>query len=127
MLCHNPTLTAAVPGGPTGATESLQFQNLIHRIHRGASLPSVVAGGTWAVGTTDFSHVVFPQPLTNCTACHITGTNTTPTTRVCTSCHDAPATIAHAQINTTSGGVESCGTCHGPGAAFAVSTMHPAL
>ncbi len=126
VMCHNPTLTAAVPG-QTGVTQSLNFQNMVHRIHMGAELPSVVAGGRFAIGSDDYSGVHFPQPISNCAACHAPNTFTTPTARACTSCHDATSTAAHAQLNTTASGLESCATCHGPGRSFAVSAVHPAL
>ncbi len=124
VMCHNPSLTAPVPG-VTGATQSVQFQPMIHRIHMGANLPSVLAGGTYAIGSHVYNNFRFPRPVSNCVACHPTGTNTDPSARVCTSCHDSPSTIAHAQLNTTAAGVEACDTCHGPGRAYAVSAMHP--
>jgi OmcA/MtrC family decaheme c-type cytochrome len=92
ILCHTPQTV----NPDTQLTEDMKV--LIHKIHMGSSLPSVKAGtpyriwhrGQWS----DFSTVVFPQDVRNCTTCHAPGATqaanykTKPTAAVCGSCHD---------------------------------------
>jgi OmcA/MtrC family decaheme c-type cytochrome len=91
ILCHTPQTI-------NPDTElTMDMKVLIHKIHMGSSLPSVIAGtpskiyhrGAWE----DFSTVVFPQDVRNCTTCHQNATQasnwkTNPTAAACGSCHD---------------------------------------
>ena len=92
IICHTPQTINA----DTLLTQDMKV--LIHKIHRGSSLPSVVAGtpyriwhrGQWS----DFSTVVFPQDIRNCTTCHSSAAGqpnnwkTNPGRDACGSCHD---------------------------------------
>ncbi|MBI2868335.1 MAG: OmcA/MtrC family decaheme c-type cytochrome [Chloroflexi bacterium] len=53
----------------------VEFIQMIHKIHRGEDLPSVQAGDPYTIvgynqTVFDFSHVLFPQDVRNCTTCH---------------------------------------------------------
>lgn len=102
VTCHNPGSSDANSGN------SVDFKQLIHKIHRGADLPSVQAGGEYAIWgfndtKHDYSNVKFPQDIRNCQICHAgTGTDNGSSTltrrgdnwseyasqAACGSCHD---------------------------------------
>jgi OmcA/MtrC family decaheme c-type cytochrome len=92
ILCHTPQTV----NPDTGLTQDMPV--LIHKIHMGSSLPSVVAGTPYRIwhrgNWSDFSTVVFPMDVRNCTACHAAGPaqadnwKTNPSRAVCGSCHD---------------------------------------
>jgi hypothetical protein len=45
-------------------------------------------------------------------------------TVACISCHDSDSALAHAQSNTSMGGVEACSVCHDPTSTFNVALEH---
>jgi OmcA/MtrC family decaheme c-type cytochrome len=178
VMCHNPNN----PGDERISrfesaeifVESVSLGNMVHRIHAGEHLSRThIYGGFPApsaanpAGTPiDFGHVLYPNDLANCTACHAGASYAVPTaegllpaiqqirtctedpaadadnyctnpffvvaetialppvTAACTGCHDQTSTLAHAEVMTTSLGVESCAACHGPGNAFDVASAH---
>jgi len=114
--------------------------------------PGVLSAVGFNNGVTTFDTDLFPQDVRNCKTCHVdaggacstampcgvgqscvAGTCSniawlTPSTRVCTSCHDDASTAGHAAINTWTDGsgavIETCDTCHGSDADFAVDKVH---
>lgn len=119
VLCHSPQSI----NPDTGNT--VDFKVLIHKIHRGADLPSVVAGTPYQIinrfGVSDFSTVEFPQDVRNCTKCHAppatqaTNFYTYPGQAACGSCHD---NVNFATGENHAGGIQlsdgACASCHVP-------------
>lgn len=149
VLCHNPNGTDE-SRRPEDAMppETINFKDMIHRIHTGEELNSGYTLYGFGGSSTDFSEVRFPARREQCTVCHENGTfgvptpeealstmvvqeldgptvinNILPQQAACTSCHDDVFTAAHAML-ATSAGVESCSVCHGSGAEFAVESIH---
>jgi OmcA/MtrC family decaheme c-type cytochrome len=148
VLCHNPNATDEARRPPEAMPPaSINFALLIHGIHRGeeASQPLQVYG--FGNQLHDFGEVVFPGNLRDCQICHLPETyglplaagiqptnisqagnavsSTLPARALCTSCHDNPETDAHASLQTSAEGVETCLVCHGPGREFDVDKAHP--
>ena len=114
VMCHTPEFPITQTG------QSLNFKVMVHKIHRGANLPSVQAGTPYTLGPgADFSSVVFPQDIRNCATCHAPSAAgasnwfTFPSRAACQSCHD--------NVNFTTGanhdgGAQAddsqCASCH---------------
>jgi len=133
VVCHNPGSIDAQ------STNTVDFSVMIHKIHRSVDLPSVVSGGTYSIygfnpvtfqgdREYDFSNIVFPQDIRNCTTCH-DGSDPatpqgdawlTPSIQACGSCHDDVDFSSGS--GTHPGGSNSnitCTTCHYEGSPVA--------
>jgi OmcA/MtrC family decaheme c-type cytochrome len=116
----------------------------IHGVHRGRYLEHpedvkplyrLVSGVPVYQPDYDFSEVIFPQDVRNCTKCHADNPVWTqePSRLACLACHDSDAAIYHGSLMTFDltpddpyGGdeVETCIICHGEHAAFSPGQMH---
>jgi OmcA/MtrC family decaheme c-type cytochrome len=120
VLCHTPQTTDPDTGN------TVDFKVMVHKIHMGSSLPSVIAGGKYEIigfnqSVNDYSTVVFPSDVRNCTICHTpTATQamnyaTKPTRASCGSCHDD---VNFASGQNHAGGPQPddnlCAQCHIP-------------
>lgn len=103
---------------------NLDFKIMIHKIHRGEDLPSVKAEKPYKIigfqqSVHDFSDVVFPQAIRNCTKCHRNADQADnyknrPSIEACGACHDD---LNFATGEKHPGGVrtnEQCTFCHEP-------------
>jgi OmcA/MtrC family decaheme c-type cytochrome len=126
VLCHNPGSTDANSGN------TVDFRVMIHKIHAGEELPSVVAGGNYTIyGNGDnphnYSDVVFPQDIRNCVACHDPADTETPqagniasipSIEACGACHDDVDFAAGVAGGHEGGAVSDnseCSSCHAEG------------
>ena len=119
VLCHTPQSVDADTGN------TVDFTVMIHKIHMGSQLPSVIAGKPYQMGAgdglSDWSSVVFPADPRRCETCHnsksgaaqATAHLTKPTMAACGACHDDvnfASGVNHAggpQIDNN-----QCSTCH---------------
>lgn len=93
VICHTPQTPEPVSGNTT------DMKVMVHKIHMGQDLPSVIAGGKYGFGTnTDYSTVANPSPNMACVVCHepqkVSGAAQAdnwfnkPARDTCGSCHD---------------------------------------
>ena len=121
VTCHNPGSADANSGN------TVDFRVMIHKIHRGRDLPSVVQGGEYALYgfrdvKHDFSNIGYPQDVRNCVKCHDPADPQTPqagnfagqpSIAACGSCHDD---VSFETGGNHAGGVvvdnSECTVCH---------------
>jgi OmcA/MtrC family decaheme c-type cytochrome len=134
VLGGNPTPTAVNPAGTPTSFNELRYPRAK------TDCEACHAGATWTL-PMDRSPAYLPSTAVELTCseppgadadnfCNtafwaITKTIKTPVeSAVCTSCHDPAYVSAHAELNTTATGIESCTTCHGAGMVFDVAGYH---
>jgi OmcA/MtrC family decaheme c-type cytochrome len=135
VLCHSPQTMDPDTGN------TLDFNVMVHKIHRGGDLPSVLGGAPYQLigyqqQVSDFSTVGFPQEIQRCRACHSGAQGDTwktrPSRATCGSCHDrisfgplpVPAgTTAH--VGGPMADDLKCTVCHPPTAGLeGIETKH---
>jgi OmcA/MtrC family decaheme c-type cytochrome len=122
VLCHTPQTRDPDTGN------SVDLTVMVHKIHMGEELPSVVGGRPYQIigfqgSVNDYSTVVHPADVRRCEVCHAQNTGaaqataylTNPTRVACGSCHD--------DVNFATGANHAagpqisdnqCATCHIP-------------
>ena len=138
-MCHG--IAGAEDNKAVGVT--VKFSTMLHKAHMREELANA---STYSVNGSvgifkEGAFPAMPGGAKACETCHGTSNTawkdvatrahsagqTTPTKNyqvVCNSCHDSTATATHTAAMTTASGAESCVTCHGPGQAFSVETVH---
>ena len=117
IMCHQPQTTEA------NGNQTVDMKVMVHKIHMGSELPSVVAKGKYAIGNSDWSTVELPSDPRRCAECHESTTGaaqanawyTNPSRAACGSCHDNVnfATGAN-HVDLPQVDDNQCATCHIP-------------
>jgi OmcA/MtrC family decaheme c-type cytochrome len=120
ILCHTPQTSDP----DTGNTVDMPV--MTHRIHAGATLPSVQAGGKYQIignnqSVSDWSSVVFPADVRRCEVCHVPGASTQadnylkPSRAACGACHDnVNFATGENHVNLPQVSDNECANCHIP-------------
>lgn len=122
ILCHQPQSIDP----DTGNTVDMPV--MIHKIHAGAQLPSVVAGGKYVIignsqSVHDYSKFGFPSNLRSCTTCHESGKGaaqenawlTKPNRASCGACHDnVNFATGENHVDLPQVSDNQCASCHTP-------------
>lgn len=119
-LCHTPQTIDP----DTGNTVDMPV--MTHKIHAGAALPSVVAGGKYVIignqqSVHDYSSILIPSGVNNCGACHQAGPRQAnaylenPNRAACGACHDdIDWATGKGHLNLPQADDSACSRCHRP-------------
>jgi len=121
VICHQPQSSDPDTGN------SVNLPVMIHKIHMGSQLPSVLAGGKYQIigfqqAVSDFSTVVFPSDPRNCTACHEQDSGAAqanaylkPNRAACGACHDnVNFATGQGHLDLPQISDNECASCHIP-------------
>ena len=117
VLCHTQQNVDTTTGG------SLDMQVMVHQIHMGAQLPSVIAGTPLLVNGEDYSTVVDPAEPQRCETCHQQKSGAAQATAYLTKPNRAACGACHNDVNFATGANHPggpqfddnlCSTCHIP-------------
>jgi len=117
VLCHTPQSTNP------DSLNTVDLKVFIHKLHMGSSLPSVIAGTPYYIehrgSRQDYSTIVFPQDIRNCTTCHAAGPAQSsnwasqPSRATCGSCHDnVNFATGLNHVNLIENDDSQCNICH---------------
>ncbi len=147
VACHNPKMSdiGRRPEG-VGGGQPISFAYMIHKIHTGEELEQDYTVYGYGNTPNNYNGILFPGQRQKCDICHVSSVPALPlsadvlpidftdkdsknvhipaTTAACTSCHDNDSALAHAELNTTSEGVESCAVCHREGRDVSIAEAH---
>ena len=117
IMCHTPQTTEA------NGNQTVDMKVMVHKIHMGSELPSVVAKGKYAIGNADWSTVELPSDPRRCAECHESTTGaaqanawyTNPSRAACGSCHDnVNFATGLNHLNLPQVDDNQCASCHIP-------------
>ncbi len=130
VLCHTAEITDSETGVTTPQIDpdtgnSIDLKVMVHKIHRGAELPSVQEGTPYQIvgfrdSVHDFSEVEFPQNIKNCEKCHggiatqADNFKTNPSRAACGSCHDDVVFATAENHPVVQLDDDNCPACHLP-------------
>lgn len=114
VMCHSPQTTDPDTGN------TLDMTVMVHKIHMGKNLPSVIAGKPYRIigfgqGVNDYSTVSSPSDVRQCQVCHKNETYLKPTRAACGACHDGVNfATGEGHVNLPQVSDNQCATCHIP-------------